>query len=217
MTPSIVAVDGEHVTVAPAGVDIEPRRFTSMREAAGYVAVATLAEPVYVFARSCADRGNAAGFDVVEFADLVDEALRDLKASNGWRVHASSGDHTIWARPGIDDIGIVYDAIFNVTRGETPSGPGGYYRLNSILRAKGLSPADIALAKGDETMVRAQRGPDFEGKPAWHGLYLREGEWRQAGSHLGPIAYKDPASARAGALVQMAEAAAPEAAAPGMR
>jgi hypothetical protein len=204
MTPSIVTVRDDGIAIKPGAVDAPARGFPDMASAAAYLAVASHVEGVYLFDRSCADRRNGNRFDVVAFADLVDEALADLRASNGWRIRATAGEHTIWARPGIDDIGETYDTVFAATKGEVPETARGFHRLPSVLRAKGLSQEDLVPAEGASASVRAVRGTDGAGGAAWTALHLEGDAWSTVRDADGmAIDYGDADAARAGALAAL--------------
>jgi len=216
MKPSIVTLADGVITVKAGDVEAPPQAFRDMDSAARFVAVASFREGIYLLDRSCADRRHGNWFDVLAFADLVSEHQADLRATNGWRIRGSSGEYTAWARPTIDrDTGEVYDGVFNLTKGEPPANEAGYYRLESILRAKGLTPASLVPAEGLAAQVRAVRAPDVAGKPSWHGLYRQDEGWAPASAPHGPIAYASPEAARAGAVTVLEDLAEPEARPPG--
>jgi hypothetical protein len=211
--PEVLVHDGG-ISVNHGGPGDRARAFPTMQAAARYAAVAVWNAPETAVAVDAVQTDRPDAFDQEAFAALVREEALALRAGNGWRVAGAAGDYTAWVRTDIDPTTREPKPVFNLTKGEVPSGEGGYGRLESILQAKNVTPRIFQAADGPSRDVRAVRAPDFEGKPAWTGLHRNGDAWVAAGTINGPIAYASPAAARAGAEVVLAEAAEPEAQAP---
>ncbi len=123
---------------------------------------------------------DAGPFDWAAFDALVDAECDALRANNGWRLHATAGDYTVWALPGIEaGSPEASDLAFQVTKGEVPSSDGGFRRLDPLLRIKGIDPRDMSVATGEGRDVRAEAGLAGE-RRVWRG-YVRDGSgWTMA-------------------------------------
>ncbi len=139
---------------------------------------------------------HARWLDRGALAEAMEAEAEAYRAGDGWRVHGTAGEYTFWTSGG----------IFQANRGELPANESGYPDLAWLLRAKNVPAGGFRPAEGLDAEVRALRTADFEGKPAWNGIYRRGEGWETAGSLVGAIAYASPEAARAGAKVCLEEA-----------
>lgn len=211
LNPATVSVYEDGIHVAVGGLDVAGKLHASAEDAAAYLALDIWRGREYWPHRNkLSEAFDWAGFDA-----LVDARCDALQATNGWRLHATGGEYTVWALPGLEyGSSDIVDRAFQVTKGEVPSSDGGYRRLEPILGIKNLRPADIRLASGDECDVRAEPGLDG-GKHVWRG-FVRDGAgWVMTTDDDGqPEAYPGPDEARAESLAFL-ERSREEAAAPG--
>ena len=130
----------------------------------------------------------------------MDDDAQALRAGNGWRVHATHGEHTFWRRSqslwGKESVG------YCVTKGEVPDAArGGNGSLSALASMKKVPPAKVVPAEGARADVRAVRdGAGGEDGP-WRGMYRSGEEWAFAPAPGGePADHASPDEAREAAL-----------------